>query len=675
MSVCNVQFRVIGGHELPKTDLFSQIDPYVIVSFNDERLGRTASRDNDPNPVWNEDFYFEAEEDDQALYGSVLLELYDEEVTVDAYVACARLDLSCLDPEAWTEPLDLGLEWRGDKKGAKWAKTARNARLTVQVVAVGKAFSSWAEELAELEAEGGARVDPRGRAFLLPVPDTGERLWAGMRFGARATHLLLADTAPGGGGGEEDDGYGGGGGPAGGVAYELAYSGAPSLRLERLTYRRPVKLMGLKVWSECRATNVPLDANLNKVRILERERRLVDTLEPAEVLAAQGFMIGMPFLTAVKEMGKRSGVHVDSAAQALWIRMDPGQPQPSQLLQLDYAAPAPAALEAEAPLRPSASGLPPDGPGKKGSRRGDAGGSSFSAVGSGGGPALRVWSTTSELNRGYELGWFGGGGGGRGGAAPLVSVAEAWKRPQRVVGGAYQVVHTLELRGAFEGETLNEVGLGCYEQARPLRTWRLGRVLRGPPPEEEELPEEPPPARGGGGWGGAGGGLAKLFECLPCLGPGPGPREEAYVVAEGWGREEGGGGERGYRAQGAGSGNSRGARGGGRGAVGEAKGARRSGDYGGGGGSYGRKDGGYGSGYGSGYGARSGNGRGGPSSIASSSAGPGAGGQLGRYGTPRARRGAGGRGGGGGAGGGPGQEPVDPGAGLRRGLQQSGGWK
>ncbi|PNH01597.1 hypothetical protein TSOC_012499 [Tetrabaena socialis] len=247
MALVNVHLRVIGGHDLPKTDLFSQIDPYVVVSAGGVVLGRTTSRDNNPNPVWEEDFFFEAEESETGVYGSVTLQLYDEEVTVDEHVGSCELELGELEAGALFEALELPLRFNQDKRGKKWAKSARNARLVVQVIALGKAFSSYVEELAEVE---GAVLDEAGGAFLLPVPDTEQQLWAGMRFGPRATQLLLCCTAD-----PKADPN---------VSYDLSYSGTASLRLERLLYRKPVRLMGLKVWSETRALNVPVDARLSK---------------------------------------------------------------------------------------------------------------------------------------------------------------------------------------------------------------------------------------------------------------------------------------------------------------------------------------------------------------------------------------------------------------------------
>ncbi len=61
--------------------MFSQIDPYVVVRFNGNVVGRTLTRDNEPNPRWDEDFFFEVEAgQDGGLTGTVTLELYDEEV-------------------------------------------------------------------------------------------------------------------------------------------------------------------------------------------------------------------------------------------------------------------------------------------------------------------------------------------------------------------------------------------------------------------------------------------------------------------------------------------------------------------------------------------------------------------------------------------------------------------
>ncbi|GLC36776.1 hypothetical protein PLESTB_000784100 [Pleodorina starrii] len=506
---CNIHLRVIGAHELPKTDLFSQIDPYVVVSVGGEKLGRTVTRDNNPNPIWQEDFFFEVEESEEGLHGTIVLDLYDEEVTTDEHVGFVRLDLQALVPEQLLEPQELPLNFKADKRGQKLARAAPRARLALQVVAIGKAFSSYASELAEAE---GVIVDEPSRTVLLPVPDTDEVLWAGLRFGTRSTQLLLLATA--------DPKAS----PNPAVWYDMSYAGAPSLRLERLQYRKPVKLLGLRVWSELRATNVPLDAKLGKVRILEREHRLVDTLDPADTLVGHNYMIGMPWLAAVKELAKRTTTaHVDSAAQVIWIKMDSNQPQPAQLLMLDYGEQPRSGDAAEAATAAEAS------------PRGGGGGRKAAAPAPGKFPALRVCSTSSELNKGYELAFFGGGG--RGSAGPMVTVSEAFRRPKPVLGGLYDIVHTVELRDAFVGDVL-EVGLGVYELMKPSRTWRLGKLLDGAARGElGEIHEGGYGSHGGGadgadGEGASGGGggaravILGLFSWVPCLAP---SRADAYV--------------------------------------------------------------------------------------------------------------------------------------------------
>ncbi|KXZ44434.1 hypothetical protein GPECTOR_67g274 [Gonium pectorale] len=516
-----VQLKVVSGHDLPKTDLFGHIDPYVAVSCNGESLGRTATRDKDPNPVWDEDFFFEAEQDEDGnLYGSVQLDLYDYELGKDEHVGWVALDLASLGPGAESltgQAVELPVAFPATRRGAKFARSARNARLAVQVVGVGRSYASYAAELAEAGCE--AALDEAGRAFLLPLPDTDLAVWAGMRFTPRATQLLVVGTA--------DPKAG----PNPNISYDMSYGSGASLKLERLSYRRPVKLAGLRVWSELRAVNVPLGASLSKVRILERSRRLVDTLEPADVLAGANYMIGMPWLAAVKELSKHSAL-VDTAGQSIWLKMDVNQPQPAQLLQLDY--------------RPRHDPLAA-GPAT-------AGGTAKE-------PALRIWSTTSELNRGYDLAFFGGGG--RGAPDPWVSVMEVFRRPVPVLGGAYEAVSSLELVGAFQGEALNEIGLGCYEVGKPSRTWRFGKVLEdavaagyeaagggGDAWEGEAGAEEAGRGRRGrgqAGWGGGAGVLALLSGWLSCLSP----RADDYRLGGGGGTgREGDEEQRGGRGRG-----------------------------------------------------------------------------------------------------------------------------
>lgn len=193
----------------------------------------------------------EQEEEDGALQGTVSIDLYDEEVTKDEYVGSIRLQLQSLSPDLLCDPLELPITFKSDKRGQKLARSAPRARMALKIVAVGKAFSSY---VSDLSGCNDAIVDERSGTVLLPVPDTDDSLWVGLRFTARCRQLLLLSTA--------DPKAA----PDPAVWYDLSYSGSTSLRVERLAYRKPVKMYGLRVWSELRATNVPVDAKLNKVR-------------------------------------------------------------------------------------------------------------------------------------------------------------------------------------------------------------------------------------------------------------------------------------------------------------------------------------------------------------------------------------------------------------------------
>uniref|UniRef100_A0A3Q0R8F9 C2 domain-containing protein n=1 Tax=Amphilophus citrinellus TaxID=61819 RepID=A0A3Q0R8F9_AMPCI len=61
------------------TNIFSTTDGYVKVICGSAVLGKTAVRNNDPNPWWEEEFtYFQAQENDV-----LKLEVYDSDILFD----------------------------------------------------------------------------------------------------------------------------------------------------------------------------------------------------------------------------------------------------------------------------------------------------------------------------------------------------------------------------------------------------------------------------------------------------------------------------------------------------------------------------------------------------------------------------------------------------------------
>jgi hypothetical protein len=66
--------ELAGANGLAKADLLGASDPYAVVYFNDECLGKTRVRKNTLEPVWNERFGIRAEARD---HNTLRIELFD----------------------------------------------------------------------------------------------------------------------------------------------------------------------------------------------------------------------------------------------------------------------------------------------------------------------------------------------------------------------------------------------------------------------------------------------------------------------------------------------------------------------------------------------------------------------------------------------------------------------
>jgi len=84
---------VQNATNVPKVDLLSESDPYLVVTIS-RTSHRTRVIDDEPNPYWNENFTFK----EKSLNDSVMLELYDEDSVNDQLISRLRVsvyDLLC----------------------------------------------------------------------------------------------------------------------------------------------------------------------------------------------------------------------------------------------------------------------------------------------------------------------------------------------------------------------------------------------------------------------------------------------------------------------------------------------------------------------------------------------------------------------------------------------------
>lgn len=86
-------FKVHRARNLPKTDVFSEIDPYIRVRFGD-RIARTQTKQDEPAPDWEELLLVPGSVDLQSPGGEIQVELWDEELIDDDAVGVAKISLA-----------------------------------------------------------------------------------------------------------------------------------------------------------------------------------------------------------------------------------------------------------------------------------------------------------------------------------------------------------------------------------------------------------------------------------------------------------------------------------------------------------------------------------------------------------------------------------------------------
>ncbi|GAX75313.1 hypothetical protein CEUSTIGMA_g2758.t1 [Chlamydomonas eustigma] len=99
-----VQLRVLHASNIPKVDFCPESDPYVTLKLPGcKTKPRTRTIDNEPNPVWEEDFFFYCiKHPDGRLQCNVSMEVWDEDNFTDSVIGTTSLDLSRYRPDEWS---------------------------------------------------------------------------------------------------------------------------------------------------------------------------------------------------------------------------------------------------------------------------------------------------------------------------------------------------------------------------------------------------------------------------------------------------------------------------------------------------------------------------------------------------------------------------------------------
>ncbi|KXZ52619.1 hypothetical protein GPECTOR_9g664 [Gonium pectorale] len=433
-----------------RTYLGRTIDPFIRVYLDGEVLGETARLKNQPDPTWEQDFFFDVRRDaDGYLYGILRLELYnDKGGRADECVCSCEVDLSELPPEASdpygqqrSECYDYDLAFAPDARGAKLAKQGRSPRLSVALVG---AIPSWGALVAGLEGceeAVGLLADEDSKQLYVPLPGgEGAGLYGGIHYDLpRAVHFKLVTTAK----------------DPSGLHLDFKCSKARCLRVERVVHRRHRRrlLSGLRVSAEATLTGMPLGTDLTRLQLVVTARRAVASVPVPTTLERAGFpspaagSAHLSFKRVTKDMigGGAGGAMLDAAAGAILVPV--GKPPHSALLQLGYG---------------------------EGNSRGEGGGLGALLGGGGQGPCLRVLTVKGQAEgSGKALVHDFAVAAAEG---PLTTVSEAHRRPLQVLDGSYAVSRTAELPGAF-----NDEAPGMYDSA-VLVYYNLE-----PPPEPEPV--------------------------------------------------------------------------------------------------------------------------------------------------------------------------------------------
>lgn len=169
------RLTIVSAHDLPRTDRLSKIDPYVIILVNGQQY-KTAVKDDNENPVWNESFYPRVQKHPQGLLaGNLELQLYDEDTFSDSYVAKYAFDLSSLTPEHLNVPLTFDLEYVKDK----YKSQGKKSTITIKVEGLAQSFNSLRAMFSGFPS---FLTNDKEHACYVPIPDFGGLIYVGIEY-------------------------------------------------------------------------------------------------------------------------------------------------------------------------------------------------------------------------------------------------------------------------------------------------------------------------------------------------------------------------------------------------------------------------------------------------------------------------------------------------------------
>lgn len=309
-----LQFSVIRGLQLPKTELTSKIDAYVRVKAG-TFSAKTRTRDDEDNPVWDESFFFTVPMSaSKSPAGIITLELWDSNTLKDTHVGTARLDLSALQPSQLGY-IELPLAWEKEKYG----KQGRQSRL---VVGVPGWIASFGTLMSALHQVPGALFNTVSRHAYVPLPHPSlphGLLYLGCEYESDAVDFKVFVTQPN--------------AP---LFVDLAMAGRQHTKVRRRVYRDGFKVLpGLTVFEEIKLDDVPLSTDLRQLMVLAFDKALLWTLNADQVVSSHGWRGALGFAEACRAL---HSVDVDYKEQEIFMSLPndvPGVP-PEAMLLVDY---------------------------------------------------------------------------------------------------------------------------------------------------------------------------------------------------------------------------------------------------------------------------------------------------------------------------------------------------
>lgn len=292
MSDLLIAARVHRAYDLPRTDIVGHSDPYIKLTFQGTSV-RTRTIENTATPTWDQTLLINVPYDTTggAPSGALRVELWDEDVFKDEFVASAQLPLSDI-MKQHRQGIELELELSSGITAAPGGKPK-------VLLTLGYMLSYKGLKKVLNQRRTGAQFDDVKQRIYAPLQELGPDVFACIEYEGKEVDIKIFLTKP-----QHPN------------SYELFFTGRPECKVKRKVYENGQKEGPLVVYEEIKVDDLSVMADFSNLVIQWGSRRFLDRVALDIITTRYGWKGRLSFPDAARVL---HGVQIDHSTQSIFM--------------------------------------------------------------------------------------------------------------------------------------------------------------------------------------------------------------------------------------------------------------------------------------------------------------------------------------------------------------------